>query len=132
MATDSFRAGVQYGDWTGTTAADDADGKTFRDLLIERGLMDPEQEFLIGASLYVGENHGGKVQMPYLHAVMVEGTKFDDIQPRLKKQADPIATKRIDLELTFEEFLILFKRFNVVITRRGLDLEGREYQWEDA
>lgn len=131
MSTDHFRASVQYGDWEGTAAADDADQRTFGRLLEERGLFDPTREMLIGVELWIGENHGGKVEKPYLHAVFVEGDRFDNVAPRLKAERDPIKVRRIDVGLTLEEFIGLFKRFSVVITRRGMDLTDREYQWED-
>jgi hypothetical protein len=129
MATDRFRASVQYGDWEGTASADNADQRDLRNLLIEKKLMDGDREFLVGATLWIGENHGGEVQAPFLHAILIEGTEYDRIEPRLKQRGDPIPTRNVDLELTLEEFLGLFKRVSVVLTARGLRLTDREYQW---
>jgi hypothetical protein len=42
---------------------------------------------------------------------------------------DPIPAKKVELEVTVEQFLKLFRRFNVVLTSRGLDLEGRTYSF---
>jgi len=68
MPTDTFRAGVQYGDWTGTAAADNADQNDLHNLLVAKKAFDRDTEFLLGASLWIGENHGGKVQAPYISA----------------------------------------------------------------
>jgi hypothetical protein len=131
MATDRFRASVQYGDWEGTASADNADHGDLRDLLIKKNLMDGDREFLVGATLWIGENHGGEVQAPFVHAILIEGREFDRIQPQLKQQDDPIPVRNLDLELTLEEFLGLFKRLSVVLTNRGLGLTDREYQWNE-
>jgi len=54
---ESFKASVQYGDWKGTAAADDADGeKSIRDYLEKKQLIKPD-EFLMAASLWVSEGH---------------------------------------------------------------------------
>jgi hypothetical protein len=131
MATDTFRAAVQYGDWEGTASADNADQQDLRNLLINKKLIDGDQEFLIGATLWIGENHGGKVQAPFLRAILVKGREFDRIKPQLEAQRDPIPVRSVDLELTLVEFLGLFKRFSVVLTNRGLGLTNREYQWDE-
>jgi hypothetical protein len=49
----------------------------------------------------------------------------------LRQRLDPIRVRRVDVELTLEEFFSLFKRFNVVLSRRGLSLIDREYQWDE-
>lgn len=132
MGQDRFRASVQYGDWTGTASADDADANAIRDLLVARGIMNRDKDFLIGITLWIGENHGGKVQPPSISAVFFAGNKFDEIEPLLRKKADPIPTRRVDVELTLNEFMGLFKRFAVVLTQRGLDLTHREYEYPDG
>jgi hypothetical protein len=39
----------------------------------------------------------------------------------------PIPVREIRLELTLEEFFALFKRFDVMLTWDGLELEGRPF-----
>jgi hypothetical protein len=131
MATDTFHAGVQYGDWTGTAAADNADKNDLSDLLAAKKVFDREKEFLLGASLWIGENHGGKVQSPHITAIITSlDNTYDDLLPKLEAVNGPIPVRRIDVELSLEEFIGLFKRFAAVLTRRGLGLEGREYEWD--
>jgi len=53
-----FKASVQYGDWKGTAAADNADPRGIHELLREKGLIS-KTDFLIGVHVYIGEIHGG-------------------------------------------------------------------------
>jgi hypothetical protein len=133
MPTDTFRAGVQYGDWTGTAAADNADKNDLSDLLAAKKVFDRKKEFLLGASLWIGENHGGKVQPPHIAAIITPlDNTYDDLLPKLKAVNGPIPVRRIDVEISLDEFIGLFKRFAVVLTTHGLGLEGREYEWDDT
>jgi hypothetical protein len=131
MPTDTFRAGVTYGDWTGTAAADNADQNDLRDLLAAKKVFDREKEFLLGASLWIGENHGGKVQAPFVSAIITPlDNAYDNLELKLEALQGPIPVRRVEVELTLDEFVGLFKRFAVVLTTRGLDLEDREYEWD--
>lgn len=119
MPTDTFRASVQYGDWTGTVAADNADQNDLRDLLAAKNLFDREKEFLLGASLWIGENHGGKVQAPYVSAIITPlDNTYDNLDTKLGALRGPIPVRRVEIELTLEEFIGLFKRFAIVLTTR--------------
>jgi hypothetical protein len=130
MPTDTFRASVQYGDWTGTAAADNADQRDLSDFLATKKIFDRDKEFLIAASLWIGENHGGKIQSPCVTAIItLLDSTYDNVSKKLKAVQGPIPVRRVDVELSLEEFIGLFKRFAVVLTRRGLDLEDREYEW---
>lgn len=123
----TFKASVQYGDWKGTAAADNADQGPLTEILRARGRIQPD-EVLIAADLWVGENHGGKLGTVFCRAYLyVGGGDFDTVQAALGSQPDPIPVKPVNLELTIEDFVLLFKRFNVVLTRNGLNLEGRQY-----
>ena len=122
-----MRASVQYDDWEGTTAADDASPRSLGKLLEDRGLMDPQTEFLVAADLWIGESHDGKLASPAVHCLVTKGANYDDVATSLSNQSDPLTFRVIDVQLTLEEFLGLFKRFRVVLTRRGLELTDREY-----
>jgi hypothetical protein len=131
MATGYFRAFVQHGDWTGTVSADNLDNGDLRDLLVAKKLMDPEEEFLIGVSLRIGENYPGKVWPPSVSAIIADGKNFDEVTAWLETQRDPIPTRNVDWELTLEQFMGLFKRFAVVLTRKGIPLQDREYEYQE-
>jgi hypothetical protein len=132
MTTDTFDASVQCGDWRGTSAADDADGNhDLHAFLIAKDLYNPATEFVLATHMHLAENPGGKVQDPYIEAFIVEKADFETVATWLNEQADPIPVKRVEVGLSIEEFIGCFTRLSVVLLKRGLDLEGREYQYED-
>jgi len=118
-----LKASTQYGDWEGTAAADDKPS-ALQELLETKGLINPD-EFLLAATLYVSEHN---YDSPYVRAfVFQKGRKFELVKEILAATEGPIPVRRIDVGLTTKEFLGLFKRFNVMLTWRGLEIEGREY-----
>lgn len=122
----TFIASVQYSDWKGTAAADNADRNDIRKLLRERGVLS-DDEFLVGIELWLGEMHGDKVKPPSVGALIIDAENFEAAERILDETDDPLPVKRVDLELSMEEFLLLFKRFAVSLSWRGLDLTGRDY-----
>jgi len=130
MAEDTYRASVQYNDWKGTAAADDADKNSLSDLLTERGLMDPD-EFLLSAHLWVGENHGGKLGSIFVKATLAQLANAGAVESWINATRGPLPVKRVELELSLEEFVTLFKRFAVVLTWGDLRLKDREFSYED-
>lgn len=123
----TFKASVQYGDWKGTAAADDADQVGLRKYLENHGLIQAG-EFLIATSMWVGENHG-KLGSVHVRAYLyTKGEDFDTVKAALDATTGPISVRVVDIDLAIEEFIILFKRFDLVITHRGLDLTGREFK----
>ena len=124
---ETLQASAQYNDWKGTSAADNLDRNDLIDLLEKRGLLDRDNEFLVGIKLFIGENHGGQTKPPYIHCLIYSEETCQNVAESIKSQQGPLNLKSVDIELTIEEFLGLFKRFSVVLTRRGLGLDGREY-----
>lgn len=128
--SERFKASVQYGDWEGTAAADDADEIDLDDILSKNGLKS-DQEFLLGIEVFIGENHGGKVESPYVTVLLVDRGTFDDVDALLKGTKGPVPVKAVDVELTLEEFFGLFKRFSVNLSRSHLNFIGREFERKD-
>jgi hypothetical protein len=121
---ESFKASTQYGDWEGTAKADDQP-KSLHNYLEEKGLM-KEHEFLLAATIYVGEHD---FDSPYIKAFVFEkGRNFESVKHEIDAMEGPIPVREVRVELTTREFLDLFKRFDVVLTWHGLELEGREYR----
>lgn len=124
----SFVAGVQYNDWTGTAAADSVDRGGLTDFLIAKGLI-TNGDFVVGVEAWIGENHGEGSVQPSVNVFVIEGRNgADSAASWLQENADPLDLKRVSVDITFEEFFGFFKRFDIVIGRRGLDLDGREYR----
>ena len=124
---DIFRASVQYGDWKGTAAADNAEFDAFYKLLLGKGLIS-ETDFLVGIHVYIGENRMGQVRPPYVTAFLLEGVdNYESAEAALRSMSDPLDLKRVRIEnIALNDFLGLFKRFSIAISARGLDITGRE------
>ena len=118
---ESFKASTQYGDWEGTAAADGAHAITVHEYLQDKGLINPN-EFLLATSFYSSES------FTHVRAFMFQGgNNFESVQNTLAGIAGPIPVREVNVKLTPEEFLGLFKRFHVMLTWHGLELEGRDY-----
>lgn len=115
-----FSAHVQYDDWRGTAAADDADAGAMRAFLKQKGLL-ADDEFLIGFEFYSGQNHFAA------RAFVIEAGNYEGAVKEITAK-DPIPTRIRELELTSDQFFALFKRFNVVMTQTTLELDGRNYR----
>lgn len=124
MATESFKASVQYGDWEGTAAADGAHASSLHEYLTRKKLIE-EDEFVIAASLYTGEGDFASI-----NAIVFKGQDGTAVKAAIDANDGPLQVRRVRIEITPKEFLALFKRFDVILTRRGLELEGREYDYD--
>lgn len=116
----TFRAQVQYQDWEGTAAADGHQGHEFEEFLRGKQLMGPNEN-LIALSLSVIQ---GSV---YLHAAVVNRACYKSAKV-LIEGTDPVPVRRVDLNLTLQDFFSHLKRFNAVLTLNTLELTGREYE----
>lgn len=133
METDmaeQFEAHVQYDDWIGTAAADNADRNDMWDLLRSRGLIG-EDEFLIGIEFSFLEHSKAQEIRPWVRAYIVGQRDFESVDRMLKSTPDPIPARTVRLDLSLQEFCDLFKRFAVSIGRRGLDFAGREVETDE-
>jgi hypothetical protein len=118
-----LKASAQYNDWVGSVAADVADARSIYSLLIDRALKD-ESEHPVAISFYVGEAHE-----PYVSVFLLKSASADHAKEQLSSGSTP-KLRKVDLKLSLNEFFTYFKRFDVVLTQRGLDLVDREYDEE--
>lgn len=126
----AFTADVQYNHFTGTSAADNADFTSIEKYLREKELVGSD-EFLLGFQLWIGENHNGKLEKPQISAFVYEGGgKFDTMSKRIN-ELNPVPARRVKIDMALEEFLLLFKRFDVVMTTPGLNISGRDLDLKD-
>ncbi len=123
----TIKASVTYGDWEGTAAADESDGVKMRDLLTQSGVINTD-EFVVAIELFVGESHNGKVEKPHIQALLLKKDRFDSAAAAIKSMPDTLPLRKVRVDLTLEEFIGLFKRFSVTLSRSGLDLVGRKYE----
>ena len=124
----TFKAGVQYGHWEGTAAADGADTLPIHHYLEEKGLISGD-EFVLAVNLWVGANHGGQLGSVFVRVFVHKGpNNFETLKPLLDGMTGPIPVRAVQLELTLEEFVGLFKRFDVMLTWHGLGLDDRQFE----
>lgn len=113
----TLRAGVQYNDWTGTAAADRHDDRSLFTILVEQGKLDPNTESLVGVRLWDGENHLPPPQEPYIYALVADAATA----------ANPKEIREVQLEMSILDFFMLFKRIEIVLADRGLEID-KDYQ----
>jgi hypothetical protein len=122
----SFTAHVQYDDWTGSAAADDADDNDLRDLLETKGLLAPG-EFLIGFEMYAGDEIAVGERYFSAKAYIVRASDHDNaVEEALS--VDPVLVTIREIPLDLNGFFALFKRFSVMLGDRSLGFHGREYR----
>jgi hypothetical protein len=129
-------ASVQYGDWVGEVAADDADHHTpirsFTDYLQGRGLLAAGKQIVAIDAYYHHEGHPD--QKPFSVRVLVVKAKDHDEVTRavnsetMRRTVEVIRDTEGDaLWFTVAEFFDFFKRFNVVLQRNGVEAIGKEF-----
>lgn len=123
MPTKKFRASVQYGDWKGSAAADDADTEKAYHWLKEKKKIRPD-EFIVGITLWAGENHGEHKDPVYVTFLLATPAKHDAVQDQIK--AGSITVREVDVKIKVVDFFGLFKRFSIAISAHGM-LQEQEY-----
>jgi hypothetical protein len=123
----TFTASVQYNDKLGTAAADRADQNDLNDYLEKKGLINHD-EFVLATSLWVGENHGGKLGHVFVTAYLFKAVGYQNVDEALRAIDGPIPVRTVSLEVTLEEFVAFFKRFEVFLAPKGLNVTGREFK----
>jgi len=121
-----FTATVTCGDWDGTAAADDLQPDSLSRYLQAERLIG-ERDFLIAVSLTIVD------ASMYLDAfVYLSGTDGVSIAAVIANTRGPIPVRKMKIPLTVDEFVKLFKRFSIMLTRSSVGLEGREYRVIEA
>ena len=118
MEKEIFKGAVQYGDWKGSVAADNADLKDMQITLQERGLI-PEGHALIGVK-FNSHLNGGKPSV----GITVRCALPDDIA-MATTGGTPILAVRAEVVISADEFLSMFKRFSLSLSRKG-EYEDKE------
>ena len=113
---DTFSAGVQYNDFKGTVAADISDNVALADFLVSLGKAE-QDERVVGFRIASGENRGTPVGEVSLVAYLLRSVEFE---PK------PAAVRAVEVRISPGEALAFFKRFDLVVTRRGVDFSDTE------
>ena len=129
MATEKFLASVQYGDWKGTSAADRADRNGPRDWLEANGYKKSD-EFLLGVSIFVGENHGVHKDPIYVNFLLASPGDHDSVKAMIDSTQGPVKVRKVSVEMKLTEFFGLFKRFSIAFSSHGM-LGERDYTYPE-
>lgn len=125
MATDKFKASVQYNDLKGSSAADRADINHAQKWLTDEGHCE-EGEYLVGLKAYIGEYL--EEDTPVLVDFLID-TSGQNINIMSGAEDDPINLKKIHLEFSVLDFFRLFKRFEITLSTDE-DLENKHYSFD--
>ncbi|EGQ8118623.1 hypothetical protein [Vibrio cholerae] len=126
MYSENFKASVQYGDWKGTSAADDADQIRISSWLKENSHME-DNDFLVGVKVHVGENHGEHKDPVSVSFMVLPLKTGETVEKNIASANGPVEVKVVRIDMTVHEFLAFFKRVEVVFSRCKA-FDGCEYR----
>lgn len=104
-----FEAGVQYDDFKGSVAADASDNVSLLQFLRQHALAG-SRDLLAGVRIASGENDGSDVTEVSLVAYLYEADEFG---PK------PAKVRAVECIVPVAKLFAFFKRFDLVMTRRG-------------
>lgn len=112
-----MKASVQYNDFVGTSAADISDHTNLVEFLQSKG-VDTNQYTPIGASFYHGYSDFFSMSI-----ICVDNKQSTNTKPYIVKLS-------FDEEISHNDFFELFKRFEVVITKKYDNYDSHEISEE--
>ncbi|TQQ33357.1 hypothetical protein FLL66_05740 [Vibrio cholerae] len=125
MYSETFKASVQYDDWKGTCAADDADTVGASSWLKDNDHMS-DDEFLIGVKMFAGENHGEHSDPVSVSFMILPLEPGQTVEQKIHASGGSVEVKVVRVDMDIQEFLALFKRFGVAISC-SKEFEGCKY-----
>jgi hypothetical protein len=128
MTTEKFSASVQYDDFKGTAAADAADMNNLSKWLEENGHK-KANEFLLGVTLFAGENHGSHTDPVSIQLLLTEPRDHDSVKSNIENSS-PVTVRHVRVDMNLAEFFGRFKRFSIYLSSHGM-LNGKDYTYYD-
>ena len=122
---ETFKASVQYDDLKGSVAADRADMTDAGKWLEDNGHISSE-EFVIGISMWTGDNHGQHIDPVSVKFLISELNNHENIPAMIEASGENLQVKVLRLDMNIADFFALFKRFEITLSNNGL-LEGKDY-----
>lgn len=126
MTQETFTAGVQYDDYKGTVAADNADMKTLSDHLAKAGHIQSD-DFLLGIEVYSGATIDKSITV---YAITTKSTGPDNLADAIDS-GKPLPVRKISMEMSADEFFSYFKRFSICMSSGHGMLDGVEIQFDE-
>lgn len=116
-----FKASVQYNDWTGTSAADDADSQSWGDYLKDQELM-TDEEIVVGIRAWFGENHpNNSIRNARVSFYLVPLNNWAD-----HSSGPKVSVREVQMDISPTEFIKRFKRLEVALAWKSSELSGKE------
>ncbi|MFM5298887.1 hypothetical protein ACET9X_08170 [Aeromonas veronii] len=119
-----FEPSVQHKDLDGSVHADRDDNQNATDYLRNHHHISGNS-FVLGIQVYSSVHNVREhtLTVRFLHS-NVGG--YDNIQEKMKAEGDALALNEIEIDMPYNEFFGLFKRFSLTLSPNGL-LEGKSY-----
>ena len=120
MTTEIFKAGTQYNDFTGTSAAET---QGFYEYLKSKDLI-KDDEFVIGIDFSPFVNASQFPNEVFLQVYLVKDFVYEKYEEKSKNNSI-LEVRKVEIYLDIVQFFSLFKRLNVSFSWQGL-LENKE------
>ncbi len=114
--TEIFKAGVQYDDYKGSVAADDADTSTLKSALRKEFNLS-DSEYIVGVSAYI--NYLGRTTDIENINVKIYVSQEDNLEHKIQNN-EKIQARIFDKDLSISSFFKLFKRFELTLSSKGV------------
>lgn len=120
MTTEIFKAGTQYNDFTGTSAAET---KGFVEYLKRKDLI-KDDEFVIGIDFSPIVGISKDQNEIFLQVYLVKDFVYDEYESKSRNDS-VLEARKVETYVDIVQFFSLFKRLNVSFSWKGL-LENKE------
>lgn len=120
MTTEIFKAGTQYNDFTGTSAAET---QGFSEYLKSKDLI-KDDEFVIGIEFSPFVNASQFPNEVFLQVYLVKDFVYEKYEEKSKNNSI-LEVRKVEIYVDIVQFFSLFKRLNVSFSWQGL-LENKE------
>lgn len=112
----TFEAGVQYDDFKGSVAADVSDNVALSSYLKQQGIIQSDDR-IAGIRIAASGNTGADITTVSLVVYVASSESFEPT---------PTHLRAVETHMSPGKALSFFKRFDLVMLRRGEDLSGAE------
>lgn len=118
-----FGAGVQYDDYKGSVAGDDADFSTLKSELREIFGLDKSS---IITGIKVVANYVGRTSDIESFSIIILVPEDPNYEDKLNKNEE-IDVKKYSKDISLNDFFKFFKRFQITLSRKG-EFENAKYK----
>jgi hypothetical protein len=126
MSRFTLEANTQYNDWKGTCACDEFGAEDGLEEIFEATGEVKPNEVLIGWEFSKMEEFIYLAGYYHLESSSHPDGWIKSLRDDFKRQSDSLLVHTIVAEVTLEQFLKCFKRFNVLLLRCDIGIGGRE------